>query len=104
MQNPLSRLDSYGYLHFWFNQSERFLHEKFSFTHTNNVDRMWRSFRASISTLRTLKPTLRHTIGDYLDSFMFRSIANPNFLREFTLKTMKDYYDIQRIEKSISVD
>ena len=98
LKNPLSRLDSYGYLHFWVNQSERFVHEKFCFAHTNNVDRMWRSFRQSISNLRTLN-IKKDKIDDYLNAFMFKSLAHKLSLREFTLKILKDYYDLNLLLK-----
>jgi hypothetical protein len=74
------------------------VHEKFSFAHTNNVDRMWRSFRQSISNLRTLS-IKKDKIDDYLNSFMFKSLAHKLTIREFTLKILKDYYDMNLLLK-----
>jgi hypothetical protein len=59
---------------------------------------MWRSFRQSISNLRTLN-IKKDKIDDYLNTFMFKSLAQKLSLREFTLKVLKDYYDLNFLSK-----
>jgi hypothetical protein len=70
------------------------------------VDRMWRTFRQAIASLRTLNIT-KAAIDDYLNEFMFKkTIADPLKLRDFTLKILKDYYDLNylmRLKKDPSM-
>ena len=49
MRRATSRLEEYGYQHVWLNQVESFVHEKFSFVHTNNLERMWRSVKSTFT-------------------------------------------------------
>jgi hypothetical protein len=65
-----SKLAQYGWYHFWINHSERFVHEKFSFIHTNNIERNWRALKSSISYIKYSVKEER--INEYIHSFMLR--------------------------------
>jgi hypothetical protein len=41
LRSGKSHLAKYGFYHFWVNHSDFFIHEKFSFFFTGNIDRCW---------------------------------------------------------------
>jgi hypothetical protein len=75
-----SRLEHYGYQHFWLNQVESFVHEKFSFVHTNNLERMWRSVKSTF-TQRLKLAQQPWVLKDYLHSHMLKQLLEPDITR-----------------------
>lgn len=85
-----SKLAQYGWFHFWINHSESFVHDKFSFVHTNNIERNWRALKSSISYIKYSVKEER--ITEYLHSFMLRQICSKDKLYFMMLKVLRQYY------------
>ena len=45
LRSSKSHLAKYGYYHFWVNHSNFYVHEKFNFVLTSNVERVWAQLR-----------------------------------------------------------
>ena len=87
-----SRLDPYGYTHYWVNHSKTFVDEFQPFINTNSIERSWRSLRNSISTIkRTFAPTI---LEHYLNTFIMRSMMKENELYELLLTIMRSLKEI----------
>ena len=85
-RSATSRLDQYGWYHFWINHSERFVHDKFSFVHTNNVERHWRALKSSISYIKYSVKEER--VDQYLHSFMLRPVMLKDKIYEWMLRVL----------------
>jgi len=69
--------------HFWVNHSEEFVHSKFTFVHTNNIERTWRSFKRTISVVkRSVAP---EAATEYCHAYSLRTIVNEEKLYDFML-------------------
>ena len=55
------------------NHSSDFVHPKFTFLHTNTIERQWRSLKASVSTVKVCL-TNPDKVDGYLDAYMLRRI------------------------------
>ncbi len=78
--------------HFWVNHSSEFAHRKYTFVHTNSIERQWRSLKSSISSVKiSIVNPVR--LQEYLDSYMLRLIFKEGHsLYELMLRLLKDYY------------
>jgi len=76
-----SHLEELGFEHYFVNHSLQFVDPVQSFIHTNNIERTWRSLRASISHIK--RSLSDEVIQSFIDTFHFQ-----NFFKE------TDLYDI----------
>ncbi len=78
-----SKLEPYGFTHYWVNHSREFVDSFQSFINTQIIERTWRSLRNSISSIkRTFTPSI---IQQYLDTFVLRSRLTQKELFEFII-------------------
>jgi hypothetical protein len=66
----ISNIEQYGYQHYWVNHKEFFVSPIDNDIHTNNIERVWRSLRGSISHIRRTVPNEK--IDVELSLFNFR--------------------------------
>jgi len=65
-----SQLSGYGFNHQVINHSEAFVDPLDNSIHTNNIERVWRSFRKLIG--RTRRPIKERNINKYISTYMFQ--------------------------------
>ena len=90
LRSAESKLAPYGWYHFWINHSERFVHEKFSFVHTNNIERNWRSLKSTISYVKY--SVREERIHEYLQSYMLRCLCRKDKRYFMLLSVIHAYY------------
>ena len=80
-----SRLDQYGYYHFYFDQQNVSLHEKFSFIYINTVRMQCLSLKKHISSYwHVYVPTAK--IDQFMHPYMSRKMVNKKDLYNATLQ------------------
>lgn len=52
LRSGKSHLAKYGFYHFWVNHSDFYIHEKFSFVFTGNIERCWAQLRHQCMPLK----------------------------------------------------
>jgi hypothetical protein len=86
IKKDTSKLEDFNYTHFWVNHSKEFVDSTQPFIHTQNIERLWRSLRNSISSIkRAFEPDL---VDDYLNTFILKTRLNEQELFEFILKAI----------------
>ena len=83
-----SRLDQYGYYHFYFDHANVSIHEKFSFIYTNTVRMQFLSLKKHISSYQHVYVPVEKT-DQYIHSFMYRKMVEPDKLYNSTLHQLK---------------
>lgn len=68
LRSAKSLLSKYGFYHFWINHSNLYVHEKFSFVMTGNIERCWSQLRHMMMPLKFQRNSLR--IEEYLCTYM----------------------------------
>ena len=86
-----SRLDPYGYTHYWVNH-KTFVDEFQRFINTNSIERSWRSLRNLISTIKRTFTLI--ILEHYLSTFIMRSMMKENELYEILLTIMGSLKEI----------
>ena len=76
-----SHLEELGFEHYYINHSVEFVDPIQNFIHTNNIERSWRSLRASISHLK--RSLSEKKIQSFIDTFQF-----------FTYFSQESLYDV----------
>ena len=79
-----SHLDELGYEHYFINHSVEFVDPIQNFIHTNNIERTWRSLRASISHIK--RSISQDKIQSFIDSFHFYSFFSQDSLYDVLLQ------------------
>ena len=77
-----SKLEQYGFEHFWTNHSLNFVDPYQPWIHTNSIERQWRRLRNKISTIK--RAFSNAIIQSYLDSFMIKTRLTHEELYLFT--------------------
>jgi hypothetical protein len=86
-----SKLSQYGYYHYWTNHSFRFIHEKFPFNNSLQVERMWRSLKLNCYMIKSAFNYSK--IQQHCSAFMLkRKILRKRMIYEFMLKITYQYY------------
>ena len=65
-----SVLDTLGYSHLWVNHTNEWVHSTIPEVHTQNIERVWRTFKASIS--HTKRHLEREILDEYVSTFILR--------------------------------
>ena len=76
-----SHLEELGFEHYYINHSIEFVDPVQNFIHTNNIERSWRSLRASISHVK--RSLSEEKIQSFIDTFQF-----------FNYFTQESLYDV----------
>jgi hypothetical protein len=87
-----SRLEQYGYHHFYINITQHNIHEKFSFIYINNARRQFLELKRHISAYHRMYVPV-DKVDQFIHSYMVRSIIKKERIYEMTLKLMRDYYN-----------
>jgi len=77
-------LDQLGFEHYYVNHSLTFVDPVQNFIHTNGIERIWRSLRASVSHVRRSIPKDR--VHSYLHSFQFESMFEKESLYDVIIQ------------------
>ena len=93
-RTEVSRLEHYGYYHFFINIVQHNIHEKFSFIYINNVRRMFLELKRHISAYHRMYVPVEK-VDQFIHSFMVQQIVVKELLYDFTLKMLRDYYNFQ---------
>ena len=80
----VTHLDELGLEHYYINHSLNFVDPIQSFIHTNGIERIWRSLRASISHVRRSVPQTK--IKSFLDTFQFESMFDKETLYDILIQ------------------
>ena len=87
-----SRLDQYGYYHFYINITQHSIHEKFSFIYINNARRQFLELKRHISAYHRMYVPVEK-VDQFIHSFMVRQIMKREAIYEVILKLLRDYYN-----------
>jgi hypothetical protein len=68
LRSAKSLLAKYGFYHYWINHSNLYVHEKFSFVMTGNIERVWSQLRHMMMPLKFQRNSMR--IEEYLCTYM----------------------------------
>ena len=79
-----SHLENLGYEHYFINHSLEFVDPIQNSIHTNNIERSWRSLRASISHVKRGLP--RQKLQPFLDTFQFLQYFSKEALYDVLLQ------------------
>ena len=82
-----SKLEQYGFEHFWTNHSLNFVDPYQPWIDTNSFERQWRSLKNKIST--TIRAFSNAIIRSYLVSFMIKTRLTHEELYLFTAYTLR---------------
>src|SRR5437763_1406269 len=82
-----SHLEEYGFNHYYVNHSLEFVDSLDPSIHTNNIERSWRSLRASISHIKRSIP--EDQVIAYLDAFQFLTMFQRESLYNVFLQIVK---------------
>ena len=91
LSGAVSNLGKFGFYHMWTNHSIHFIHEKFPYNHTLNIERSW-------SGLKRRCYMIGHTmnydrIQEHCDVYMMKArIIRKRSLYDFTMRSLHDWY------------
>lgn len=89
-----SRLDQYGFYHFYINITQHNIHEKFSFIYVNNVRRQFLELKRHISAYHRMYVPVEK-VDQFIHSYMVRAMMKKDCIYDATLKIIRDYYNYQ---------
>ena len=91
-----SKLEQYGFDHFWTNHSLNFVDPYQPWIHTNSIERQWRRLRNKISNIkRTFSDDI---IKNYLDSFVIKTMLTSEELYLFVAYALQIQGEYQKYE------
>jgi hypothetical protein len=85
-----SLLTKYGMFHYWVCHASLYVHEKFSWVFTGNIERTWGQLRHMMMPLKFQKSSKR--IEEYLCAYMLQQMIKKKKHESWTLKMLRDYY------------
>lgn len=85
-RNGRSHLEEIGFDHYFINHSLHFVDPIQPFIHTNNIERTWRSLKASISHVK--RSLTDANIQSFLDTFLFQNYFSQEALYDVFLQIM----------------
>ena len=85
-----SKLTYYGYYHFWINHSASYVHEKYPFVHTMNIERTWKQLKQMFHALKWAHSP--KVIDEYAQAYTFREIVKKDRAYDCVFKAMGHYY------------
>lgn len=88
-----SHIENEGFSHYFINHSLHFVDPIQPWIHTNNIERTWRSLKASISHVK--RSLSNENIQSFIDSFHFESFFKQENLYDIFLQIL---VSIQQIE------
>jgi len=87
-----SHLEEVGFDHYFINHSLHFVDPVQTFIHTNNIERTWRSLKASISHVK--RSLTDENIHSFLDTFHFQTFFSQESLYDVFIQILMSIYDI----------
>ena len=90
LRTAKSLMAKHGFYHFWVCHSSLYVHEKFSFVMTGNMERCWSQLRHLMAPLKFQRTSKR--IEEYLHTYMLVQIVKKKRREGFTYKIMRDFY------------
>lgn len=84
-----SHLEPLGYSHYFINHSLEFVDPIQNFIHTNNIERSWRSLRASISHVK--RSISEEKIQSFIDTFQFYNFFSQDAMYDVFLQMILYY-------------
>lgn len=86
-----SKLAPYGYYHMWSNHSQEYVHKKFTFVHTMNIERDWGMFKKENAGVNM---AMKHVnIQHYCNLYtVFKSMIKKKSKYDFWVKLLNYYY------------
>ena len=90
-----SHLEPLGFEHYYVNHSITFVDPIQKFIHTNGIERIWRSLRASISHVRRSVPQNR--IRSFLDCFQFEIMFKKEELYDVLIQIFVILYQMNNL-------
>ena len=87
-----SHIDEVGFEHYFVNHSLHFVDPVQAFIHTNNIERTWRSLKASISHVK--RSLSDENIDSFLDTFHFQTFFSQKNLYDVFLQILMPIQDI----------
>lgn len=87
----VSSLSCFGWYHMWTNHSEMFVHKKFTFVHSMNIERKWLDMKKMYPTMTNCRDAKR--LQDWCNLYtMQRSIVKSQHQYHFWLKLLNYYF------------
>jgi hypothetical protein len=90
LRSAKSLLTKYGFYHYWINHSNLYVHEKFSFVMTGNIERVWSQLRHMMMPLKFQRNSMR--VEEYLCTYMLQCMIKNKKREQMTLKLLRDFY------------
>jgi hypothetical protein len=93
-RSEASRLDQYGFYHYYINITQHNIHEKFSFVYINNVRRNFLELKRHISAYHRMYVPVEK-VDQFIHSYMVRCLMQKEQVYAAMLKLLRDYYNYQ---------
>ena len=87
-----SRLDQYGFYHYYINITQHNIHEKFSFVYINNIRRNFLELKRHISAYHRMYVPVEK-VDQFIHSYMVRCLMQKEKIYHAMLKITRDYYN-----------
>ena len=87
-RNSKSHIEPKGFVHKWVNHSQNWVDPFDSNTHTNNIERTWRSLNSYISYInRSMDADI---LEDYINSFILKINCSPEVYKDVLFEILRN--------------
>jgi hypothetical protein len=90
LRSGKSNLAKHGFYHFWVNHSNFYVHDKFQFVFTANIERTWCQIRRTQPALKAQRKSER--TAEYLATYCLSQMVQRHKKYDWTLKVLREYY------------
>ena len=91
-RNNTSLLELYGFNHFWVNHSFHYVDPADNTNHTNNIERVWRSLKRSISHIKRSVP--EDILDSYIDTFVLKYNVGEEIFADVIFSIMRTFIEL----------
>ena len=90
LRQSRSNLTKHGFYHFWVNHSNFYVHEKYPFIFTANIERTWSRIKRTQPALKVQRKS--HRTAEYLSVYTLSQIIKRHMQYDWTLKLIREYF------------
>lgn len=90
LRQSRSNLAKHGFYHFWVNHSNFYVHEKFQFVYTANIERTWAVLRRTQPALKAQRKSQR--TAEYLSTYCLSNLIKKHKRFDWSLRMIRAYF------------